>query len=220
MVFHDFPQISCDEVVTSETSAGKSHNTKPQRFRYIVIPRPFGDVGAFEEYRTDPAGNPPTKLNFNNFYMLTSGFASSWLYLSPAERHDSDFRYFGKQTIQNRECHVVGFAQDVERARRLGEFHIGDKRVALLLQGLAWVDTRTFQILRVMTWLLAPRPDIGLKSEVSTVDFASVQPSGSERVLWLPRAVTVWALFSGIVVRNTHHYTDFKLFRVESAIKP
>lgn len=71
-----------------------------------------------------------------------------------------------------------------------------------------------------MTWLLAPRPDIGLKSEVSTVDFASVQPSGSERVLWLPRAVTVWALFSGIVVRNTHHYTDFKLFRVESAIKP
>jgi hypothetical protein len=58
-VYRDFPQVSCDEVFISETSGGKSRSTKPQKFRYIVIPRPVGDIRAFEEYRTDPEGNPP-----------------------------------------------------------------------------------------------------------------------------------------------------------------
>jgi len=39
-------------------------------------------------------------------------------------------------------------------------------------------------------------------------------------VLWLPRDVKVWALYRGVTVRNTHQYSNFKLFRVESAIKP
>jgi hypothetical protein len=219
-VFRDFPQVSCDEVLTSETSDGKTHSTKPQRFRYIVIPRPVGDVRTFEEYRTDPEGNPPTKISLDAFYMITSGFASTWLYLSPAEQHDSRFRYFGSQTIRNRECHVVGFAQNPEKARRIGGLRIGNNNFASLVQGLAWIDTRTFQILRITTWLLAPRTDIDLTSDISMVDFYPVHPLGTERVLWLPRDVRVWALYRGVALRNTHHYSNFKLFRVESTIKP
>jgi hypothetical protein len=152
--------------------------------------------------------------------MITSGFASSWLYLGAAEQHDSRFRYFGIQAIRDRECHVVGFAQDSQKARRVGELRIGDINASSLVQGLAWIDTQTFQILRVMTWLLAPRTDIDLSSHISTVDFYPVHPIGSERVLWLPRDVRVWVLFRGVAIRNTHHYSNFKLFRVESTIKP
>jgi hypothetical protein len=152
--------------------------------------------------------------------MITSGFASTWLFFSPDERQDSHFRYFGIQTNRNRECYVVGFAQDPERAQNVGEFQIGEKSVTVLVQGLAWIDSQTFRILRVMTWLLAPRQDIDLSSQISTVDFYAVQPSGSERVLWLPRDVNVWVLYHGTAVRNTHQYSNFKLFRVESTIKP
>jgi hypothetical protein len=216
--FQDFPQISCDEAVTSEI--GSPPKTKHQNFRYIVLPRPAGDVQVFDEYRTDPAGNPSDKLSLTNLFMITSGFAGTWLYLSPDERHDSRFRYFGTQTMRNRECYVVGFAQDPEKARNVGEFTIGEKSGAVLVQGLAWIDTKTFQILRVMTWLLAAREDLGLSSQISTVDFYAVQPAGSERTLWLPRDVKVWVLYSGTAARNTHQYSNFKLFRVESTIKP
>jgi hypothetical protein len=89
-----------------------------------------------------------------------------------------------------------------------------------LFQGLAWIDAETFQVLRIETWLLVPRKDIGISSQTSTVDFYPVQPSGSEGVLWLPREVTVEAVYRGLKVRNTHHYANFKLFRVESTIKP
>jgi hypothetical protein len=52
------------------------------------------------------------------------------------------------------------------------------------------------------------------------VDFYAVQPSGSERLLWLPRDVNFEAVYRDVEVHNTHHYSNFKLFRVESTIKP
>jgi hypothetical protein len=113
----------------------------------------------------------------------------------------------------------VGFAQEPERARSVGGLRVAGRTVVLLVQGLAWIDTETFQILRITTWLLAPRTDIGLSSQSSTVDFYAVRPTGFERVLWLPRDVTVVIGYRGTQVCNTHHYSNFKLFRVTSTIK-
>jgi hypothetical protein len=219
ILFRDFPRISCDEEVISERYRGRRYVSK-HHFRYIVIPRPVGDVLSFEEYRTDLEGNPLDASSLSDLIMITANYVSTWLYLSPADQHDSHFRYFGIQPILNRECHVVGFAQDPERVQSVGELRIGEKSAALLVQGLAWFDSQSFQVLRITTWLLAPRDDIDLSSTNSTVDFHPVQPSGSDRVLWLPRDVTVGVFYRGIQIRNTHHYSNFKLFRVESTIKP
>ncbi len=224
LLLHDFPQVSCDEEVFSETMPlryrGMRRSTNLHKFRYIVIPRPVSDVPGFEEYRTDLKGNPLDASSLSDLFMITSNYSSIWLYLSPADQHEGRFRHFGIQTIRNRECHVVGFAQEPERARRVGGFRIGGKTVVLLVQGLAWIDSETFQVLRVTTWLLAPRTDIGLRFQTSTVDFYPVQPSGFGRVLWLPRDVTVGIVYRDMWFFNTHHYSNFKLFRVNSSIKP
>ena len=141
VAFQDFPRIACDEAVKS--TAGTPPKTKLQDFRYIVLPRPASDVQVFDEYRTDMAGNSPETLKAGSLFMITSGFASTWLYLSPDEQHDSRFRYFGTQTIRNRQCHVVGFAQGPLRAHNLGEFSLG-KTATILLQGLAWLTPKRF----------------------------------------------------------------------------
>jgi len=218
-LFHDFPQIACDEEVVSEKRSGTSSVTERHNFRYIVIPRSAGAVPAFYEYRTELNGNPLDAFSPGGGTMITSNYASTWLYLSPADQHDSHFRYFGTQTIRSRECHVVGFAQDPESFHRAGKLIFGDQSIAVLVQGLAWIDSQTFQLLRIKIWLLAPRTDVGLRSHDSTVDFYPVQPSGSEKVLWLPRDVTVQTGYLGLWLRNTHHCSNFQLFRVESTIK-
>jgi hypothetical protein len=228
LLFHDFPQIASDEAVFSQTMPlhflgtyrGRFRSTRVRKFRYIVLPRQAGDVLAFEEYRTDLKGNPLDALSLRDLTMITSNYTSTWLYLSPADQRTSRFRHFGIQTIRSRKCHVVGFAQEPKRARSVGELDIEGKSVVLLVQGLAWIDSQTFQVLRIKTWLLAPRTDIGLSSATSTVDFYPVQPSGFERVLWLPRDVTVDGGYRGVWFSNTHHYSNFKLFRVNSTIKP
>lgn len=219
--FQNFPQVACDEAVTSETRQGSHTDIKHQEFQYIVLPGSANSSGVLEEYRTNRKGSPATKFNLNHLYMLTSGFASSWLYLSPAQQRDSRFRYFGVQKIRKRECRVVAFAQVPTRASALEEFHdVNGKRAALLVQGLAWIDSETFQTLRIMTWLLAPRMDVSLSTQISTIDFYPVQPAGMSRVLWLPRKVDVWVVYRGVGVRNIHRYSKFKLFRVESTIIP
>ena len=230
LLFHDFPRIACDEVISQayprQVALGIVPRTpmpdtaERQKFRYIVIPFPVSDVPAFEEYRTDLKGNPFDASSLSGRSSTDSKYTSTCLFFSPADQRDNRFRYFGIQRIRKRECHVVGFAQEPERAQRVGRFYFQDKTAALLFQGLAWIDSETFQILRIKTWLLAPRADIGISSQTSTVDFYPVQPSGSERVLWLPRDVTVVLVYRGTEFRNTHRYSNFKLFRVESTIKP
>jgi hypothetical protein len=231
--FHDFPQIACDEVI-SETRSGEeklefmwdrpitetTDTKESQKFGYVIVPWPAGELPAFEEYRTDPNGKPLDASSLRGFSMISAKYASTCLYFSPADQHDNRFRYFGTQTMRERECHVVGFAQQPEKARRIDRFHSQGATFGLLSQGLAWIDSETFQILRITSWLLAPRKDIGLDSQTSTVDFYPVQPSGFRRVLWLPQDVTVMLVSGGRKVRNTHRYSNYKLFRVESTIKP
>jgi hypothetical protein len=218
-LFHDLPQIACDEEVISEKRSGTSNLTEHHNFRYIVIPRHASDVLAFDEYRTDLNGNPLSTFGPGGVTMITSNYASTWLFLSPADQRGTHFRYFGNQTIRDRKCNVVGFAQDPANLHRAGKLRFGDQSIVVLVQGLAWIDSQTFQLLRIRIWLLAPRRDIGLQSHDATVDFYPVQPSGSEKALWLPGTVTVETEYRGLWLRNTHHCSNFKLFRVESTIK-
>ena len=246
LLANDFPQISCveevhtdaefaqassDEQFTGDWQQKQENNATRQamlppfppqdrKFRYIVIPRTKGGLPGFEEYRTDLNGSPLGISSLNGVFMITSNFVSTGLYLTAAHQPDSSFRHFGMEAIRKRECHEVGFAQSPERVHTVGLITVRGKTAALLVQGLAWIDSETFQVLRVTTWLLAPRGDIGLNSSISTVDFFPVQPSGTERTLWLPRDVTVRGVYGGVTFHNTHHYFDFKLFRVESTIKP
>src|SRR5207244_2136305 len=179
-----------DEAVTSKMGQRDLSATEHQKFQYIVIPDPSNGVKGLKEYRTTLGGAPAAKFSLDDLYMLTSGFASTWLYLSPAEQRDSRFRYYGMQRVRNRECQVVAFAQDPARARPAEEVQVAyGRRASLLVQGLAWIDAETYQTLRIMTWLLAPRMDLSLSTQISTVDFYPVQPIGMDRTLWLPRDV-------------------------------
>lgn len=216
----DFPQIAFDEDVDSEVHFARSHTTQTYRFRYIVLPHPVGDYPAFEEYRTDRRGNPLDVAGLGGRGMITSNYTSTCLYLSPLDQPENRFRHLGTQTIRKRECQVVGFAQRPEGARRVSECFMEGKRGVVLLQGLAWIDAETFQVLRIKTWLLAPRGDIGLGSHESTIDFYPVQPGEAERVIWLPRDVTVVVVYRGKTYRNIHHYSNYKLFQVDVTTKP
>ena len=219
-LLRDFPRVSCDEEVKAVSSQGRVEDSSHHKFRYIVIPHPEDVVPTFEEYRTDVNGKPLNQEKLRHLPLVTYNFTSTALLLSPTDQRASHFRYFGIQTIRGRECYVLGFAQDPEKAHRMGRFSFQGKSSVLLLQGLAWVDSNTFDILQINTWLLAPRTDTGLRAQVSQVEFYPTKVGESERVVWLPRDVSVLVLCPSMFARNTHHYSNYKLFDVESTIKP
>ena len=224
----EFRNIACDERVYSEWEVGSpivtwremGPNEVTHRFLYIIIPRPAGDPLMFKEFRTDPKGKPIDLTSLGDLRLITTNFTGSWAYFNPSNQPESRFRYFGDAAIRKQLCYVVGFAQRPAVARNFTTFEAEGYSAVILVQGLAWIDVQTFHILKLETWLLAPRRDIGLESQNTTVNYAPVEPAGMKNILWLPHEVTVQVHYHNVFIRNTHRYSGFKLFQSHVVITP
>jgi hypothetical protein len=148
--------------------------------------------------------------------LVTEGFVATPLDFHPSYQPDSMFRYLGQEVIEKHSTYVVVFVQKPSSQQRAG-FAISDtKAVAVLTQGLAWIDTATNQIIRMWTALLTPVPEIKLESQTTLIKFGEVHFQGTASALWLPREVEVETKFSDVYFRNFHFYSQFKLFSVNT----
>ena len=151
--------------------------------------------------------------------MLTSGFASASLIFHPLYQAESTFKYLGRQKINGQDTLVIAFAQRPEKARLYGVFKMGDTSMPTFSQGLAWVDSKTYEILRLRTDLLRPLPEVRLEKETTEIDFSENHFKSIAEAFWLPREVKVSVDWNGKSLLNKHEYSDFKLFNVGATQK-
>lgn len=216
-----FPNTSSLEAIHQEKLGRKGgvSDTQNQKFRYLcIVPHEAWGPG-FIEYRADFAGNEAQPKGLSEGFMLTKGFAATELFFHPLYRSESTFRYLGREKISGKDTFVVAFAQIPGKAHLNGNFRRGQTSVTTFSQGLAWIDAATYQILRLHTDLLTPVPDLQLDKETLNVDFNEVHFSHLKDVLWLPEQVTVTLDWNGKELRNTHQYSDFKVFNVDASEK-
>jgi len=232
--FKDFPNATATEDVHSgpcsvvRVNCGVAFKAK---FQYLLVGRNVEGERVMTEYRADKKGRPIDYLNFQaerpQVYapFLTYGFAAApLLHFHPQDRMGSRFRDFGRQTVAGKATDVVGFAEIPEKYCCPTKFGVENREVEVFVQGLAWIDGATHQILRIKTYLLAPRPDVGLEEQTTRIEYSAIRLPGTSTPFWLPTKVVVdiW-LRQGPRrghYRNLHHYSHFKLFRVESRIGP
>jgi hypothetical protein len=228
--FRDFPNTTSVEEIRQErflpgkfTSEGLEHTTplpesQEQTFHYLMLAGPEDrPMSGLQEYRTDDKGR---RVNLRGMAkassILTSGFVSSAIYFHPVHQDGSAFRYLGRQHVDKRETYVVAFAQRPVATRLAEWVGNGEKTAAVLLQGVAWIDPTTYQIIRIRTDLLAPRPDVHLERQSTEIRFAEVHLKTLPGAFWLPGEVVVTVDIYGQIYRNTHHYSHFRLFKVET----
>jgi VWFA-related protein len=215
--FDRFPNITCREAVTEQRldSPGAGHDQVYQDFRYLAVASGDRRNLGFEEYRTDNKGRTVQRKGLDSGYVITQGFVSTPLYFHPSYQQESDFRYLGRELIGKRMTEVVAFAQ--KPGTRLREmFSIYGKSELLLGQGVVWIDPADGQIVWMLKGLRSPALDIGLESQVTQVTFGEVHFKSLSLPLWLPREVKVETRLSGVTYRNTHFYSEFKQFAVET----
>jgi hypothetical protein len=246
----NLPNVTATESIQWQVDHIASKDSYTEKFRYLLMRRP-GDGGeTFEEYRTDPQGNEVDYNGLKGSPPLTSGFTLSLLYFDPHNQAACRYRCLGRQMLGEQETDVVGFAQVPEQNLRLANFHDGERTIPLLFQGLAWIDRRTHEVLRLQTDLLAPPPHTSLKRETTRIDYAPVHLPEITGAVVLPEKVVVdmWQYVNVLKkvnsmgaagghhavitepssdnepylkhCRNIHNYSDYKLFRVESHIGP
>jgi len=246
-----FPNTTATESIQWKVDTPGFPASYADQFRYMVMRTPAGASETFEEYRTDAQGNAIDYSNYKGASLLTSGFTLSVLFFDPHNQATCRYRYFGRQKLGEQDTEVVGFAQRPDKYLRIANFHDGARTIPLLFQGLAWIDARSHEILRMQTDLLAPPPGAKLLRETTQIDFAPVHLPEITTAFVLPKRVIVdvwqksdvWHQGTSVAgptrghraqaaedttgsaqttlhCRNIHTYSDYKLFRVESRIRP
>ena len=201
---------------------------------YLILRRTGNGPARIEEFRMDANGNRTDETGLKSGFFITSGFALSSIHFATAFQWDSRFLYLGNQKIGGHDTYVVAFAQLPSEAHVAVTMRgQGGTSLRLLSQGIAWVDKASFHIRQLRTDLLAPRPEIGLAEQTTTITYSEVRFADQAAPLWLPRDVDVHIKFTEALAggasdfasrlmdqtfRNIHHYSKYLLYRVSTKI--
>ena len=189
------------------------------KYNYLVLTQRGSDGVHLVEYRTDLKGRE-VKPGLDRAPTFAEGFALVALLLDPSHQAHATFRYLGRQMVDHGEMYVVAFAQRSDGTQPTGQITIGGKTASTAYQGIAWIDPVKFQIRKMRTDLLEPRPDVGLMAQTTEVKFMEVHLPAVETPLWLPRSVVVSSLSNGQLVKNLHSYRNYQRFVANSRIVP
>ena len=199
---------------------GRRQPRRSQKYRYLVMGRKEGEALTFVEYRTDLRGREEASKKQPKKFIKTSGFAAMPLFFGPFGQAWSDFRLLGQQTVGRDPTEVVAFAEHIEPVAVMGRFSIGEASIPILLQGVAWIRSSDYQILKMRMDLLGPLPNVALEQLTTVVLFARNQIQDIPTAFWLPHEVEVNVTMGPYRFSNRHTYSDYQLFRAESVIKP
>jgi tetratricopeptide (TPR) repeat protein len=193
---------------------------KTRVFDYRIVHKKEASGGdALDEFRT--VHNRPIDYSAHNADRpLGVGFATVWLFFFPGNLQESHFRYLGQQKISGRETYVLAFAQIPESMGKGAVIESSYGQCSSPLQGVAWIDQSTFQIVHLQTDLLSPLPGIQLNQLRSILTFGSVKIAGLNLLLLLPSEVqTTWetANYAG---EEFHFYSHYRLFQSTMRILP
>ena len=220
--FQNFPNTVSEEQVREER-LGKNGETKDsldEKFQYLLLAQPEKWGIGLEEIRADEYGGRTASKSLKAGLMLTSGFATASLLFHPSYQSGATFRLLGKQVLAGHPCYAVAFAQNPAKAKMGERFDTNKETVVVLFQGLAWIDTATYKIVRLRSDLLAPHPTIRLERQATEITYLPVQFKQIAAAMWLPSAVAVTVGWSGKTFRNSHTYSRFRLFNIEMKDKP
>jgi len=235
--FHHITDLTAHEEISLARLRQEKPFIRPEltgenvRDSYLILRHGGQNRVEILEYRMDAKGDNFDQEVIKQGYLVTSGFALSCNYFSTGYQPESTFRYLGEEKIGPEDTYVVGFAQQPAKAtlsvttkgRNGGLAH-------MLVQGVAWIDKSSFQIVRMRTDLLAPRKDVGLNQQTTEVTLSKVKLAEIEAPLWLPSSVKVYVEFTThdgnydeyyeLSYRNEHRYSDYQRYRVSSKIVP
>jgi tetratricopeptide (TPR) repeat protein len=220
-LFANLFDLSAVENVRLERVDRKGNADRSDTFQYLYLCLGAIDKQdpVFEEFRSDLKGQETFQLGLDEGYMLTSGFVSAPLIFHPIHQSGNSFRLLGYQRIRGRNAVVISYTQIPGQCRLKGHFRVGNNVQETYKQGIAWIDLENHQILHLASDLLQTFPEIGLEKLRTEIDFDEVRFDQEKGRFWLPLQVVVAVNWNGKILRNTHAYSDFKRFGVQTSQK-
>ena len=220
--YQNLTSVAADEQITQQQYGYgiRVKSTLCHQFSYLIIASHELANGSIREYRTGPRMKPVESQGVGEDFAFTKDFASMWVLFYPENQSTTSFRFLGQQASDGRNLDVVCFAERPGRAVVTGRLNAQGRSALLLYQGVAWIDPVSFRIVRMRLDLLEPRLDVALERQTTEIRFGEVRIRQAAAELWLPQEVIVTTVYNGQLFQNRHVYSNFRLFVVNSEIKP
>jgi hypothetical protein len=241
--FNKFSDLAAKEIVSEirvnpttdlwgqPTTHPNEPNLLEDQYMYFIVREGTLLQTRIREYRRDRYGSDGAKPSTSpllatvpGMAFLSANFASSLLYFSSDLQGQARFRYLGEQHVGARTAYLVAFAQ-VPGVATVGismRMPNGDKS-NWLMQGIAWIDKSTFEILQMRTDLLVPLDSSSACQQLQTlIQFAPVQFNGVADMMWLPTEAEVHETLGDCknpvqIARNVHHFSEYRRYGHEEA---
>jgi hypothetical protein len=210
-----FSDVKCTERVTQE-KLGKEDKVELKQestYDYLVILTNTGGELSLDESRL--AVHEAKSDKKNTSLLVTNGFATLFLIFHPY--YAQSFRFTGLQdeVIDGHRLSKVSF-QHVRGTRSVAALALRGKEYPLELSGTAWIDPQTGVIRKMVADIGDTMQDVGLKTLQSEVEYAPVPFRGMKETRWFPSQATVVVETPRQHWRNTHRFSDYKRFSVDT----
>jgi len=213
-----FSQVKCTEHVLQEklSDNGRVEFKDQSDYDYLVIMTNTGGELTLDESRYEDKDAPHSKNKKKIPLLITNGFATLFLVFHPYYQDSFEFTDEGEEVVAGHPAVKIGF-HHISGTRSPMALMLRGRDYPVELAGTAWVDKKNGNLLRAEAEIPGGMDDIGLHSMRSEVKYTAVTFKGSSDSWWMPNEATIEVETKRQHWRNTHRFTDYKRFSVDTA---
>jgi hypothetical protein len=163
-----------------------------------------------EEYR-----NGGMDLDLFPERVATLGLTALVMAFHEVYRDDYDVTCEGLSRWHGSLAWQMHFRQKADKPARLRSYRVNALSFPVALRGRAWIATDSFQIVSLETDIVSPIPQIQLKAEHISVEYAPVKFTSHQTELWLPESAEIFFDYGRRRMHRRHYFRDYMLFAVD-----
>jgi hypothetical protein len=209
-----FSAVKCTERVSQSKLGykGRVELKTESVFDYLALLQAAdGDLSVnesrLEQSQTTPRGNASL--------LVSNGFATLLMVFHPYYRASFQFDLLPEMTVGGKTQQRVQF-RHLPGASSPTVLLLRGREYPLDLVGEAWIDAESGAVTRITASLEAPMEDLGLRIFRSEVQYAPISFRGMQGAYWLPTTATVEVRTPRQHWVNTHQFTNYQRFSVDS----
>ncbi|HEY2858303.1 MAG TPA: hypothetical protein VGJ21_07795 [Terracidiphilus sp.] len=213
-----FSEVKCTEKVTQEklNQDGKVERNAESTYDYLVILTNLGGELSLNESRLALHEAKPDRQKTS--LLVSNGFATLFLVFHPYYAGSFEFTAQDDGALNGHRMRTVAF-EHIRGTRSPAALSLRGRDYPLELSGRAWIDPQSGWIAKIVTTIGSSMQDVGLKTMDSEVDYAPLPALHAPELYWFPVKATVEVETPRQHWRNTHVFSDYKMFSVSTEEK-
>ena len=209
-------ETNCTERVLQEKLGdnGKVIQKEESIFDYLIILTTPGGELNLSESRIAPE-NAKRDQKSRAPLLVSNGFSTLFLVFHPYYSPSFQFSRDGEESINGRTLAKIRF-QHIPGMPSPAALAVRGREYPLDIHGTAWIDPATGTIVRLTANIDSGMEDVGLRTLHSDVRYAPVSFHSSTETFWLPEKVIIEVESRHEHWRNTHQFSGYKRFAVDT----